>query len=371
MIKSPYMRIAIFHNLKKGGALNSLIFTLKYLKQKNKIDIYSLQKNIPNNLINNLYIYKLKKTKNIFQSLFQILFELNKLNKKIAEDINKKNYDLIIIFPCLLTQSPYILRYLKNKKKIIYFFNEPKREFYEKTSFDYWSPRKILIRIIRLPIKYIDKKNCKSAKYIICNSKFTAKNLKKIYNKNSTVIYPGLKPIKPKKITIQNNKNILSVGQLSKIKGHDFSIQQIQGISKELTILGRPTEETKQIKKIAKKNNISLKIIKTENDKEKNNIYKKYSIYLANNLNEPFGITTLEATSNNCLVLGKKEGGTPEIIKNGINGYLYSNLNQARKIFKKVVTQNKITLTQINTTDWKYTSDKIIEYYKNHIKNEP
>ena len=69
------MKIAIFHNLKKGGALNSIIFPIKHLKQKNQIDIYCFQKNIPQNLVDNFYIYKLKKTKNIFQNLFQILFE--------------------------------------------------------------------------------------------------------------------------------------------------------------------------------------------------------------------------------------------------------------------------------------------------------
>jgi len=364
------MKIAIFHNLKEGGALNSIIFPLEYLKRNNEIDVYCFQKNIPQNLINNFYIYKLKKTKNIFQNLFQILFELRKVNKKINMDINRKNYDLILVFPCLLTQSPYLLRYLKHKEKIIYFFTEPKREFYENTSFDYWSFKKIITRLIRLPIKYIDQKNCKAAKHIICNSKFTAKNLEKIYWKNSTVIYPGLKPIEPKKIIIKNNKKILSVGQLSKIKGHDFSIKQIQGISKELTVLGRPTEETKKIIELAKQNNVLLKPIKTEDDSQKDKIYKKYSIYLANNFKEPFGITTLEATSNNCFVLGKREGGTPEIIDDGVNGFLYSDLSEAREKLVDVLSKDKITFYQINTIDWKYTSDKILEYYQKYIAND-
>jgi len=364
------MKIAIFHNLEKGGALNSIVFPLKYLKENNKIDIYCFQKNIPQNLVDNFYVYKLKKTKNIFRNLFQILFELKEINKKIAENINKKNYDLILIFPCLLTQSPYLLRFLKHKEKVVYFFTESKREFYENTSFDYWSPKKIITRFIRLPIKYIDKQNCQSAKNIISNSKFTANNLKKIYNKKSTIIYPGLKPIKPKKIIIKNNKKILSIGQLSKIKGHDFSIKQLNGISKNLTILGRNTEETKQIQKLAQQNKISLKLLKTENDSEKDQIYKKYSIYLANNQNESFGITTLEATSNNCFVLGKKEGGTSEIIKNGLNGFLYSNLTEARDTLRKILLNDKLTFYQTNTIDWKYTSDKILEYYNNNIKNE-
>lgn len=364
------MKIAIYHNLEKGGALNSIIYLLKHLKNKHEIDLYCFRNNIPKKLVNRIFLYKSNKQKNIIQNLFWIIFKLKKINKTISKDLNKINYDLILIFPCIFTQSPYLLRYLKQKDKTIYFFTETKREFYENVSFDYWTLKKIISRFIRLPIKYIDKKNCISIKHIISNSKYSRRILKKIYNKDSVVIYPGLKPIKAKKIKINNNLKILSVGQLSKIKGIDYSIKQIEGITKTLTLLGRTTNETDRIIKIAKKHNVTLKIIKTENDLKKDNTYNKYSIYLANNLNEPFGITTLEATSNNCFVLGKKEGGTPEIIKNGVNGLLYSSIKEARKTLKFILTQKTIEFYQINTIDWKYTSDKIIEYYNKEINHE-
>lgn len=364
------MKIAIYHNLEKGGALNSIIFLLKHLNIEHTIDLYCFKKNISKELVKKIFIYKTNQPKNIIQNLFWIIFNLKKINKNISKDINKKNYDLILVFPCIFTQSPYLLRYLKQKNKTIYFFTETKREFYENVSFDYWRLKKIISRLIRLPIKYIDKKNCVSVNHIISNSKYSACILKKIYNKKSIVIYPGLKPIKPKKIKIKNNFKILSVGQLSKIKGLDYSIDQIKGITKTLTLLGRKTNETKQIIEIAKKNNVVLNIIETENDDKKDKIYSKYSIYLANNLKEPFGITTLEATSNNCFVLGKKEGGTPEIIKNGVNGLLYSNIKNARKILKRILNQKEIVFYQINTIDWKYTSDKIIEYYNKEINHE-
>lgn len=364
------MNIAIYHNLEKGGALNFIIEVLKYLKKNNNIDIYCFQKNIPDKLVNKFYVYKTKKTNNIISNLKHIVFNLKKINQKIALKINKNNYDLVLVFPCLLTQSPYILRFLKNKQKTIYFFTEPKREFYEITSFNYFSPVKIVKTLIRLPLKFIDKKNCQSATHIISNSFFTSTNLERIYRKKSTVIYPGLKQIVPRKITIQNNKKLLSVGQISKLKGHDFSIKQIINMTDNITILGRETEESKTIYNIATKNGIFLNILKTENDKTKNDLYKYYSIYLANNYNEPFGITTLEATINNCLVLGKNSGGTPEIIQNGMNGYLYSDLNEARKILNTIMSKKIINLYQTNIIDWKYTSDKILDFYYTHIKHE-
>lgn len=364
------MKIAIFHNLEKGGALNSLIFLTKNLKKNNYIDIFSFKKNIPQKIANNIFLFNLKNTKNIFSHLIQILFELRIKSKKIAKKINNNNYDLIIIFPCLLTQSPYLLNFIKNKNKCIYFFTEPKREFYEKTSFDYYSIKKIITRFVRLPIKFIDKKNCQKAKHIISNSFYSSNNLEKIYDKKSTVIYPGLKPINPKKIIINNNKKILSVGALSKIKGHFFSIYQSNNLSKEITILGRKTDESQKIINTAKEKNIFLKIIQTEKDILKDKIFKKYSIYLANQEHEPFGISTLEATSNNCIVLGKNEGGTPEIIQNGINGFLYTNLEEAKKILKEILNKKNITLYKTNKIDWKYTTNKLMLYYIQNIKND-
>lgn len=364
------MKIAIFHNLEKGGALNSLISPLKYLKNGNVVDIFSFKNNVPKNLFNNLYLYKLKKTSNITQHLKQVLFDLKRSHKKIAKEIDDNNYDLILIFPCLLTQTPYLMRYLKNKNKVIYFFNESKREFYENTSYDYYSIKKIISRFLRLPIKFIDKSNCKEAKHIISNSQYTANNLFKIYKKKSEVIYPGLKPITPQKITIKNNKKILSVGLLSKIKGHDYSIKQLKEISPDFTILGRETSESKYIFNLAKKNEVFLNIIKTENDKVKDDLFKYYSIYLANQTKEPFGITTLEATSNNCFIIGKNEGGTQEIIRNGINGLLYSNLKEARTIVRKILNKKIITFYRLNIIDWKYTTDKILDYYNHNIKDQ-
>lgn len=364
------MKIAIYHNLEKGGALNFIIEVLKYFKKNNKVDVYCFQKNIPDKLVNKFYFYKINKTNNILSNLKYSIYDLKIINQKIAQNINKNNYDLILVFPCLLTQSPYVLRFLKNKQKIIYFFTEPKREFYEKTSFDFFSPIKIIKTLIRLPLKFVDIKNCQFATHIVTNSFYTSSILEKIYGKKSTVIYPGLKQIVPRKITIQNNKKILSVGQISKIKGHDFSIKQVSNITNNITILGRETNESKKIYDLADKKGVFVNILKTENDKTKNDLYKYYSIFLANNYNEPFGIATLEATLNNCFILGKNNGGTPEIIQNGMNGYLYSNLEEAKEILKKVMSQKIINVYQTNIVDWKYTSDKVLDFYYTHIKHE-
>lgn len=347
------MKIAIYHNLENGGALNSLVKISEILKKNNTLDLYCHQNITPNNIFKNIYIHKLKKQTNIFGHMQQILFELKDANQKIATDINQKNYDIILIFQCLLTQSPYLLKFLKTNTKSIYFLNEPKREFYENTSFDYFSIKKTIARLIRFPIKLIDRNNAKHAQLIISNSYFSQNKIKKIYNRNSSVIYPGLKTIKPLKNTIKNNKQFISIGLFSKIKGHTFSLRQLKQLTNKITIIGRNTNEYTTIKKIASKNSIFINEISTENDKKKFLELKKNTFYLANNEKEPFGITTLEATVNELFVLGKNEGGTEEIVQNGLNGILYpNNIKNAQITTKNLLGLKYITYYKINTIDW-------------------
>ena len=66
------MKIAIYHNLEKGGALNSIIFLLKHLNIEHTIDLYCFKKNISKELVKKIFIYKTNQPKNIIQNLFWI-----------------------------------------------------------------------------------------------------------------------------------------------------------------------------------------------------------------------------------------------------------------------------------------------------------
>ncbi len=366
------MKIAIYHNLNYGGALFHLKKFVENSKDKNLIDIYSLNSKVKISTNGKNFYYKLKKTNNIFDHLKQIIIELPKTDKKISKIISKRKYDLILVFPCHLVQSPYILRYLDTAKTtVFYMFEESKREFYENTSFNYKSIKSIVSRFIRLPTKLIDKINCKNAKYIIVNSEYSRNILYKIYKKRGIIKYIGLKKIKPKKIVIINNKKILSIGILTKLKGFEFTLNQIKNIVNEITIIGHETHESKYIIELSKKMGIKINLIKTYNEKKKKKLIKEHSIFIANYFNEPFGIATLEAVNNNRIVLGLNEAGTKEIVDNKKNGFLYPrNLSLARKTLKNILKRDKINLIQTKKIDWKYMSNEIFSLY-HQLKNTP
>jgi glycosyltransferase involved in cell wall biosynthesis len=351
------IKIAIFHNLKSGGGLIQLQKIVQKLIDKNYIiDIYSHQNySIPG--IHKKYIFPISKTNNSINQSIQTVFELNRIQKYIAKKIKNRNYKYIFIFPCHIVQSPHILRFLP-KENTYYFFLEPKREFYEKTSFDYYSPKRILSRLIRYPIKFYDQINCKSITHIIANSIFSQHNLKKIYNKNSTVIYPGLKFIKPKKIVINNNHRFLSLGLLTMLKGHHISANLVS----KLHIYGNISHEN-IFKYLPKNIHINTNLI----DRYKLSIYKKHTFFLANQINESFGLTTLEATNNNCYVLGKNIGGTPEIIINGYNGtLLLNNFFNSKKTINEFNNKKTITFYKTCIINWSYTVEQILKLI--HVK---
>lgn len=361
------MKIAIFHNLQPGGALKYLAETSKYfVSKKHKVDIYSHDHNLQQPYVSN-FIYAIKKTNSVLSQLKQILIEIPKISKQISKQILINNYDLIIIFPCHLTQSPTILRYL-DPNKTIYMLTEPKREFYEKTSFDHNSTKRLIARILRLPIKLIDTYNTKKTKNIITVSYYEQNLIKKIYKKKSVVIHPALTTTNLTKKKLKN-KNIITVGQLSYLKGHRITVKQLKA-NQKITLLGRTTNETDIINKLATKQNIDLEIIQTENDSIKTRILKKHNIFAANYIKEPYGIATLEAIDTGLFVVGSNDGGTPEIVQHGVNGLLYpNNIKIAKKTMEKVLTSNNINYFKNKSVDWDTTTNNILrmaEYLTNN-----
>lgn len=363
------MKIAVFHNLPIGGAYKYFIETSRYLSVKNKLDLFTFKNYRYPKYFNNKYIYKLKKTKNIIGYIFQCLIELKEKSKEIAKIINSNNYDLVIINQCYITQSPYLLKYIENKKKNIYILHEPKREFYETTSYDYFSFKKILSRIIRYPIKLIDISNCSKAKNIVCNSNYSKNIVKKIYNKNAIVIYPGMKIENKLKIIKNNNNNYVTIGLLSKIKGYKELIELFTNTHYKLTIIGRNYYEKNYLKEIINHNK-NIRVIVNASNLKINNILKNSTFYICNSENEPFGLSTLEAAEAKCFLIGNNTGGTPEIIKNGINGINWpENIIKRKKILNNFYKQNNINFYKITKIDWKNTVKQLLEYYY-RISNE-
>lgn len=68
--------------------------------------------------------------------------------------------------------------------------------------------------------------------------------------------------------------------------------------------------------------------------------FSKATAFLMCSENEAMGRTTIEAFFNGCLVLGRNTGGTPELIKDGVTGYLFNTIAQLVTLMKRIVGQD-------------------------------
>ena len=178
------MKIAVFHNLPKGGAKRALCELLRGFSKNHQLDLYCFSENekefLPiKSFFKKVYRFGSLNHRTFLEYQFLIYKILPKIQQKIAYEIDKRKYDVVFVNPDYLTKAPYVLRFLKTPT--VYLCQEPPREFYEHISL--YSPklRHKIINILRLPLKKIDYYNARKATLILANSCYSKKVLTKIY----------------------------------------------------------------------------------------------------------------------------------------------------------------------------------------------
>ena len=206
---------------------------------------------------------------------------------------------------------------------------------------------------------------------IIFNSEWSKKrfliNMNPIYIKSHKleVIHQS---INPKKIDIRKKEKLITfTGKLNKAKGFDLFATAIKKILDKHSdwkaiVIGDEPRETIKIK------HKNLKLIGFQKHEDVLKFFEKSSIAVAcSRWEEPFGRTSLEASSRGCAVIISNRGGLPETITNGI---IIRNLNY-QNIFiaindliinkDKRKTLQKLSIKNFYLTD-KYVAKKIDNY---------
>ena len=301
------------------------------------------------NLVNDIFQIKPKQIDLLEgeQNLFKVInksFNPQKINQKISSFINKlkitKNYD--VFFYLGDGSIPFLLGKQNFLHVQVPFFNEKNN----------------LIKLItNLKLLFFSK--------IICNSEFTAKFYQDNLPSKITILYP---PVDIEKFESSKNKEniILSVGRFDNVlnaKKQDVLIDAFKLLSErenvknwKLILVGGSLidpEKNSYLKYLKEKaEGLSIEFIINPNFDKLKEIYSKSKIYWhaagfdVDEKNHPentehFGMTVVEGMASGLVPVVIAKGGIPEIICDGIDGYLWKNTDEL--IFK---TKSLIDSTQ-------------------------
>ena len=236
---------------------------------------------------------------------------------------------------------------------------------------------KIVLYFHNDPITMIGSKSIKerinlleTCSKIIFNSEWSkkqfCKDLESFYHKSKKLEVIHQSTTQTKINLSKKEKLITFVGKLNTAKGYDIFCTAIVRILnkypdwKSLVIGDEPREKISVHHK-------NLKNLGFQNHNKVLNIFKKTSIAVAcSRWEEPFGRTSLEASSRGCAVIISNRGGLPETITNGI---ILRDLN-SKSLFNEIekLIKNKKFLRYLQSQSIKnfYLTDK---YISNKIDN--
>ena len=253
------------------------------------------------------FIQKLPYAKKHFRNYFP-LFPM------AIESFDLSSYDLIISSSWAVAKG---VKKHKNQQHISYCYTpiryawdlydeytenlKPLKKLFVKTTLSY---------IRKWDIKTLDRVDC-----FIADSKFVQERIKRIYNRDSVVIYP---PVDTDNFRFEPNKEdfYLSASRLVPYKKTKLIVEAFNEMSdKKLLVIGSG-EEYEVIKKIAK-DNVSVlgfcsdEILRGYMQRAKAFVYAAV---------EDFGIVPIEAMACGTPVIALNDGGTAETVIDNVNG---------------------------------------------------
>ena len=312
-------KIAILHPTfgYNGGAENVILATIESWHSigiEANIYTYRLRENTPN------YIKQFKTDITLNPFLF------NKTAKFLADEL--RNYDAVLIhnFPATIF---FGLAYDYAKKnniilpKSFWYCHEPSVRLYGYDDESYKRLQKTWDIVARYTM-HLDKLGVSKMDYIMSNSFRTKNGVKRVYNRDAEVIYPCITHIYTNNIIpINNSEHFVYIGRIEKPKNlenaiHAFkkALEKIDNKELKFIIAGKGKHENdlkKLVQKINMENNIIFKGFVSE--EEKHNLLNKSYALIMPAVNEPFGLTVIEALYSSCISIISNKSGVYEVAK--------------------------------------------------------
>ncbi|MFZ5845524.1 MAG: glycosyltransferase family 4 protein [Patescibacteria group bacterium] len=389
-------KIAVYHNLPYGGGLRTIEEFSKRLSQKYILDLYTIDggshSSSEKNYFRRRYSYNFNGLTLIKGGLllrpqedYNFFVKLVKLHKNIAEDIDKREYSLVILSHDVYIQTPYISRFLKTKT--LYYCQEPWRNYYEynlnllnkeKASF-----KRFYLLISDYLRKLSDINNARRVNKILVNSYSSLESVFRAYGIYGSVCHLGVDLNVFKPLRRQKENYVFVVGNLSVHKGHEFVIDALSLLkTKERPQLfiasgGVGLDRRDYLENYGSSRNVNVKIFPQISEKDIVDLYSRARIVICAAHLETLGLSALEAIACETPVIAVKEGGYRDMIVDGVNG-LFIDRNEAglarairqlltdSSLYNRIAKHSRKSLYPYWT--WDAAEERLEEYIKRLIK---
>lgn len=310
-------KIAILHPTfgYNGGAENVILSSAEYWHNigiETIIYTYRLRYNTPD------YIKQIKTDITLNPFVF------NKTSKFLANEL--KNYDAVLIhnFPATIFFGLAYDYAKKNNIKLpksFWYCHEPSVRLYGYDDESYKRLQKTFDIIARYTM-HLDRLGVSKIDYIISNSIRTKEGIKRVYNREAEVIYPCITS-NIDFMGIKKSEHFLYIGRIEKPKNIENALSAFKILlenidNKDLKFIiagkGRYEKYLKNfVKKINLEENIIFKGFVSEEEK-KELLNKSYALVMPA-INEPFGLTVIEALYCSCISIISNKSGVYEAVK--------------------------------------------------------
>ena len=184
-------------------------------------------------------------------------------------------------------------------------------------------------------------------------------------------VYHGmdLEKIKP---SFEKGRYFVTLGRIVESKGNLDAVKAIAKTNEKLLLMGMPLSNSKYWSKIKPyidgKKVVHIKFIPRK--ELFSYIRKAKALILPAHMDEPFGLTIIEAMACGVPVIAYRRGSVPELVKNGRNGFVISPLNKKGNSNIKGLTEAIKRIEQIDrkecrrSVEEKFTFERMINGYE-------
>ncbi len=314
------MRIAVFYHLPFGGAKRVVQEHVRGLVLRgHEVDLYTTVKEYdafdPGIFASHEYIFPFTILSVRLPLIGRLLKDytvfnlLKKHHKKIAEEIDKKGYDIVLVHSDIYTQSPFILQFLHTRN--VYFCLEPLRIAYEyclRFPDNTAIANRIYESISRHIRKNIDRSNAQSADYTLAISLFGREYMIHAFNLYPVISYLGVDEKRFHPLKLKKKKQILFVAEKEYIYGYDLIEKAMRLIPEQKRPLLKFVFGTKKEQRI--------------NDKDLVHLYNESLVTLSLSRYDTFGLVPLESMACGVPVIALNVAGYRETIVDNKTGFL-------------------------------------------------